>query len=447
MMMFTTLYSKKIIRVLVLCILGGVIAVGVVTHTAGAQETADDLREKISESQRQLQSIEQEIKKYESQLNVVGAEKKTLQSAINELDLSRDKIKAEIRATEKRISSTDLEIQELEREIHIKELEIKKNMEAVAESFRQVDQTENQTVVEIILGYDSIAEVWDALEEQSLLQDSLRESTKIMNALKSEYEKAKNGSLEKRGQLGELRKELSGEEHVLVSTIDQKDSLLSETKNKESNYQKLLAEKKAAREAFEKQMREYESKLQFILDPKTIPAAGSGVLKWPFTPAYMAGCPAFKSALGNEFCLTQYFGNTEFSRSGAYNGHGHNGIDFRATIGTPITSALAGTVVDVNYSVAPNCQYGMWVLVRHGNGLTTLYAHLSSISVSKGQSVLTGQLLGHSGNTGYATGPHLHFTVYASDAVQFKQYTCRSGPTVTVPIAAYSAYLNPLDYL
>ena len=89
----------------------------------------------------------------------------------------------------------------------------------------------------------------------------------------------------------------------------------------------------------------------------------------------------------------------------------------------------------------------MWVLVRHGNGLTTLYAHLSSISVSKGQSVLTGQLLGHSGNTGYATGPHLHFTVYASDAVQFKQYTCRSGPTVTVPISAYSAYLNPMDYL
>jgi len=378
---------------------------------------------------------------------VVGAEKKTLQSAINELDLSRDKLKAEIRGTEKKISSTDLEIQELEREIHIKELEIEKNMEAVAESFRQVDQTENQTVVEIMLGYDSIAEVWDALEEQSLLQDSLRESTRIMSALKAEYENAKLNSLEKRGELGELKKELSGEENVLVSTIDQKDTLLSQTKNKESEYQKILAEKKAAREAFEKQMREYESKLQFILDPKTIPVAGSGVLKWPFSPTYMAGCPAFSGVLGNEFCLTQYFGNTEFSRSGAYNGYGHNGIDFRATIGTAITAALAGTVVDVNYSVAANCQYGMWVLVRHGNGLTTLYAHLSSISVSKGQSVLTGQLLGHSGSTGYATGPHLHFTVYASDAVQFKQYTCKSGPTVTVPIAAYSAYLNPLDYL
>ena len=434
MMLTTTPYFKKIVSILAFGILGVGIAVGVVTQTVGAQETADDLRLKITESQRQLQAIEQEIKKFESQLNVVGAEKKTLQNAIYELDLSRDKLKAEIRGTEKKISSTDLEIQELEREIHIKELEIEKNMEAVAESFRQVDQTENQTVVEIMLGYDSIAEVWDALEEQSLLQDSLRESTKIMGALKDEYEKAKFNSLEKRGELGNLRKELSGEENVLVSTIDQKDSLLSQTKNKESNYQKILEEKKAAREAFEKQMREYESKLQFILDPKTIPAVGSGVLKWPFGPGKMPP-------------ITQYFGNTEFSRSGAYNGYGHNGMDFGVSIGTPITSALAGTVVDVNYSVAANCQYGMWVLVRHGNGLTTLYAHLSSISVSKGQSVLTGQLLGHSGNTGYATGPHLHFTVYASDAVQFKQYPCRSGPTVTVPIAAYNAYLNPFDYL
>ena len=434
MMLTTTPYFKKIVSILAFGILGVGIAVGVVTQTVGAQETADDLRLKITESQRQLQAIEQEIKKFESQLNVVGAEKKTLQNAINELDLSRDKLKAEIRGTEKKISSTDLEIQELEREIHIKELEIEKNMEAVAESFRQVDQTENQTVVEIILGYDSIAEVWDALEEQSLLQDSLRESTKIMSALKDEYEKAKLNSLEKRGELGNLRKELSGEENVLVSTIDQKDSLLSQTKNKESNYQKILEEKKAAREAFEKQMREYESKLQFILDPKTIPAAGSGVLTWPFKAGYKPP-------------ITQLFGDTEFSRSGAYNGYGHNGMDFGVSIGTPITAALAGTVVDVNYSVAANCQYGMWVLVRHGNGLTTLYAHLSSISVSKGQAVLTGQLLGHSGNTGYATGPHLHFTVYASDAVQFKQYTCRSGPTVTVPIAAYNAYLNPMDYL
>jgi murein DD-endopeptidase MepM/ murein hydrolase activator NlpD len=179
-------------------------------------------------------------------------------------------------------------------------------------------------------------------------------------------------------------------------------------------------------------MREYESKLQFILNPSTIPAAGSGVLKYPF---------------GFIPTITQYFGNTAFAQSGAYNGQGHNGVDFGVSIGTPVLSALAGTVIEVNHVAAPNCQYGMWVLVKHGNGLTTLYGHLSSISVSKGQFVETGQLLGHSGNTGYSTGPHLHLSVYASEAVQFKNYTCNSGPTVLVPVAAYSGYLDPMKYL
>jgi murein DD-endopeptidase MepM/ murein hydrolase activator NlpD len=112
-----------------------------------------------------------------------------------------------------------------------------------------------------------------------------------------------------------------------------------------------------------------------------------------------------------------------------------------------VVSALGGEVVATNEEVADACQYGKWVLVRHGNGLTTLYAHLSSISVAKGAVVKTGQLLGYSGATGYATGPHLHFTVYASDAVQFKAYTCRSGKTLNVPVAAFSAYLDPMKYL
>lgn len=438
---------KRSVYLIVLCVIGLSIGLGVVVHLAGAEESAEELRAKISESQRQLASIEKEIEKIEKQLTEVGADKKTLQNAIHELDLSREKVSAEIRATEKKISSTDLEIEELEREIYIKELEIQKNMDAVAESFREVDQTENQTIIEVILGYDSMAEMWDALEEQALLQDSLRESTKIMNALKSEYERAKTKSLEKRGQLGDLKKELSGEVNSLKSTISQKDTLLKQTKNEEAEYQKMLAEKKAAKDQFEKAMRDYEAQLKFILDPNTIPKAGSGVLRWPFEASYMANCPNYVGTLGNQFCLTQYYGDTSFSRTGAYNGYGHNGVDFRASIGTPITAALSGTVVEVNHIAAANCQYGMWVLVRHGNGLTTLYAHLSSISVTKGQAVSTGQLLGHGGNTGYATGPHLHFTVYASDAVQFKQYTCKSGPTVMVPIAAYSGYLNPLDYL
>ena len=91
-------------------------------------------------------------------------------------------------------------------------------------------------------------------------------------------------------------------------------------------------------------------------------------------------------------------------------------------------------------------------MVVHGNGINTLYSHLSEIDVSKGQSVATGQTIGLSGMTGYATGPHLHFGVYATEGTQIltlKQFrgTKSSCANATMPVASIDAYLNPLSYL
>jgi len=96
--------------------------------------------------------------------------------------------------------------------------------------------------------------------------------------------------------------------------------------------------------------------------------------------------------------------------------------------------------------------YGRWVLVRHENGLDTLYAHLSQINVTAEESVVGGQVIGYSGQTGYATGPHLHFGVYASTATQImklgdatnKKTSCSEA---MMPIAPLSGYLNPMNYL
>jgi murein DD-endopeptidase MepM/ murein hydrolase activator NlpD len=104
-------------------------------------------------------------------------------------------------------------------------------------------------------------------------------------------------------------------------------------------------------------------------------------------------------------------------------------------------------VLAINYGSVRNCQYGKWILIQHPNGLATLYAHLSDISVQKGGTVFTGQVIGFAGDTGYATGPHLHFTVYIAEAVSFKQYTCWNKTVVTIPVAPPNAYLNPLSYL
>lgn len=103
------------------------------------------------------------------------------------------------------------------------------------------------------------------------------------------------------------------------------------------------------------------------------------------------------------------------NRGGAHSGSPHLGIDYAVSVGTPVLAAAEGTVKSTG-GVAKNTygskgtrSYGLHVIIDHGGGYSTVYAHLSSIAVSAGQTVKQGQPVGNSGNTGYSTGPHLHF--------------------------------------
>lgn len=86
----------------------------------------------------------------------------------------------------------------------------------------------------------------------------------------------------------------------------------------------------------------------------------------------------------------------------------HNGLDIGVPMGTPVGAAMEGTVSETGYSPT----MGRFVILRHPGGWQTLYAHLSQASVQPGQYVSRGSRIALSGNTGYSTGPHLHFTVY-----------------------------------
>lgn len=99
-------------------------------------------------------------------------------------------------------------------------------------------------------------------------------------------------------------------------------------------------------------------------------------------------------------------------RISQYFGRGHLGIDLYAPLGTPVYAADDGYVSSVNYRCDGwACGYGRWVVIEHGNGLQTLYAHLQSASVQPGETVSRGQQIGTCGSVGKSTGPHLHFEV------------------------------------
>jgi murein DD-endopeptidase MepM/ murein hydrolase activator NlpD len=97
--------------------------------------------------------------------------------------------------------------------------------------------------------------------------------------------------------------------------------------------------------------------------------------------------------------------------------YGHDGIDYRANVGTPVMAAANGVVVSTSKG-GWNGGFGKNILIAHNSGMTTRYAHLSDVEVSPGQNVSQGQIIAASGNTGRSTGPHLHFELRINGGVR-----------------------------
>ncbi len=421
--LFHSPYRTSLFIAVLLILVGAQV---VVAHA----ESVEDIKAQIEQHNSKIDAIEKEIAAYQKQLGILGTQHKTLQTAIKSIDVTRQQTASQISATQNRISASNLKLNELSYEIADKEDVIRLDREVLAKAFRDVQASSDASLVEQLLATDSLTEAWILVDATSDLSRALQEHTKDLGAAKAQLTVQHSTVAATKTKLSQLNSELSQQKKALDITKAEKDKLLSQTKNQESSYQSLINQKKAEEATFEAALFQLASKLQYAADPTRIPPAGKGVLVWPL----------------DKIVITQLFGKTADSGR-LYASGTHDGVDFGSPTGTPVHAALSGTVFEINQGAVQNCQYGKWVLIKHANGLATLYAHLSSINVTKGQVVSTGDFIGNVGMTGYATGPHLHFTVYDASAVTLKQYTCKSGPTVTVPIASPRAYLNPMVYL
>tara|TARA_B100000745_G_scaffold292473_1_gene233364 strand:+ start:23417 stop:24697 length:1281 start_codon:yes stop_codon:yes gene_type:complete len=400
-------------------------------------QSATAIQEKIANQQTEIEALEGEIKQYEAQLTEIGKEKQTLEGAVRELDISRRKVSANISIAQKKINATASTISELDADIKNKEDLIGKNQKALAETIRTMNEVETGSFIETMLSADDISTFWSDIDTIQKFQVVVRNEVEVLSEQKKVLEVVKVEKQIQKGELVTQKTQLSTQQRSLDINRDAKNKLLEETENRESTYQELLETKQKAKEEFEAQLRSFEAELQYILDPTSIPPAGKGVFMWPVSNVR----------------ITQYFGNTKFAKSGAYNGSGHNGVDMGVPIGTPVMAVLSGNVrATGNTDAYPGCySYGKWVLIEHVNGLTTLYAHLSDIAVTPGEPVATGQVIAYSGNSGFSTGPHLHLTTYASDAVEVVRLGDVKARTscadAKVPVSSWSGYLNPIDYL
>jgi murein DD-endopeptidase MepM/ murein hydrolase activator NlpD len=388
-------------------------------------QTEKEVRDRINQKSADIAELERQIKEYQAELNTLGKQKSSLSSSIKELDLTQKKLNADISLTQNQIDRTNLQIQNLSSDIGSKENSISNNTDSIKLDIRRINEFQDATLLETILSNEDFTVIWNDIDNIITVRESIRDHIKNLKETKTVLEGTRVKTIEAKNELTRLRSQLSDQKKIVVQNTNEKNKLLSQTKNSEANYQKLVAEQLAKKAAFEKELEEYESELQFILDPSKLP--GSGVLSWPL----------------NSIFVTSPYG----PRWGSF----HRGVDFRAAVGTPVKAMADGVVKGVGDTdlCCPKASFGKWIFIEYNNGLSSTYAHLSLISVREGQRVTRGQVVGYSGNTGSSTGPHLHVSLYVSSGVKVDSFASKSypGKTLTQPISATEAYLEPMYYL
>lgn len=407
-------------------------------QAAAARAAAESAAQaQIAETNAQIQKLKDEIAQLQKELNSTTAQKTTLQNAIKQLDLQIQKLQKNVTLTTTQISQKDKEIIKISGTIRTTEEDMHQKRLSVGATLRQLEQMDQEHLVTSLFGGGTLSSFFDEAVALESVRIDLQKSIHELGALREDLEENKASAEARRKELATLKANLNQQKQGVSAAKADQTTLLNQTKNKESEYQRLIAQKQAEQAKFEQDLSNFEAQLGLRVVAGSVPAARAGTLQWPL----------------ENVRITQYFGNTSFATQNPqiYGNRGHNAIDMAAQTGTKVMAARGGVVAGTGNTdlTCPNASYGKWVFIKHDNGLSTLYAHLSSISVTSGQSVEQGEAVGYSGNTGYSTGPHLHFGVYAttgSEITSFPSSSCR-GKSYTMPVADAKAYLNPLSYL
>jgi murein DD-endopeptidase MepM/ murein hydrolase activator NlpD len=258
---------------------------------------------------------------------------------------------------------------------------------------RELYMTDGPDALAFVLGTASFADLIDNLD---LLNRIGRQDEEIAARVKA----SRDGVADARRRTRSARVEAAHVEAAVASAaaeqqgvvsrlVASRDALVAARREKSTTLASIREDREstvAEIEALEEQSAALAERIrqaqQQSAGTTAVVRSGNGVVSWPVSGAVTSGY-------------------------GLRWGRMHEGIDIAVGEGTPVRAAAAGTVIYAGWLGG----YGNLVVVDHGNGLSTAYAHNSSLGVGVGQSVAAGQVVSYSGNTGNSTGPHVHFEV------------------------------------
>ena len=353
----------------------------------------EEYRNQISDLQDEQIKIQEEMKEYNNKINNIKDNKKKQQAIANTIDEKISITQKAIDVGLEKIQLTNKYIFEKKQEIAAKEKDIEETLQLFRDRVKAIYMTggysDSANSLIMLLSSDSISEF---LTRSEYLERIAEHDKQIVAELKEELVALE----EEKAVLEAEKAALEEEKAALEKEQEELEKQLKEAKSSIQDLNALQKEYQANYEELSAMQKQIQAELLDIYkNLKTSDEAYvGGEMMWP-VPGYSK--------------ISSYYGwrfnNTDF----------HTGIDITGAgvHGAPVVAANTGTVVHTKtcpyngYSYG----YGTYIIVDHGGGITTLYAHLSAITVNVGDIVVMGEQIGKVGNTGWSTGAHLHFEV------------------------------------
>ena len=356
--------------------------------------------EVLAVSQSQIDALEAER-------DELSAEREEMEAGIAELEAEHADIMERKTALDERNELYRQEIELIEEQVELytslveqKKLEVDSALERENEQLanyrrhvRAMEENGSFTWLAIIFGSKSLGELLSNIDMVGEIMEADRRSYEQYTAAREESERVQAEYEEMLTELDAKQAELEAEKAELEAEIEEAEQLIVELEEQLETDRAAYEEQLAKEQALESEIQSMIAELERQEAANSIVSTGTYI--WPL-PGYSPG-----SAYG--WRIHPIWGDMRF----------HAGEDIGAPSGTPILAADSGiaTVIPSNGN-----GYGNYIIINHGGGRTTLYAHMSAFAVSNGQSVTQGQTIGYVGSTGNSTGPHLHFEVRVNGA-------------------------------
>ncbi|MBR4992339.1 MAG: peptidoglycan DD-metalloendopeptidase family protein [Clostridia bacterium] len=368
----------QIIAILLVALMVGSVLLSALPVFGITKSEVDALKNKVAAATAK----KNDLKKQVSSLN----------ANLNELSKQITLLDGQIEAQEEEIAAQEELLQQLEVLISEKTIELAASEEEQAQQYarmkervRYMAEHDNTSYLSILLASDSFSDFlnrWEIIKQINLRDEQLFEDLKAIrdkvSVEKTELETAQQEAQDTKTQMDANMADLEAQRKA---KIDKQTQIQQQKNETNAAYAAMIEQEEALMEQYKKAAAQLSAQSTYV----------GGKFMWPL--------PAANNVVTCKYGYRTHPVTKKYKL--------HTGIDLRCSTGTNVYAANGGTVTTSGYSSA----WGNYIIINHGGGYTTLYAHLSSRKVAKGATVKQGTVIGKSGNTGYSTGPHLHFEI------------------------------------